>query len=264
MEIANKWRSLGYQHIVWELLRYFLSLRGADHQKRWLDRLKQSNVIATEGAQIEIAADAVNLFFEYLEARSQAFATQYQKLRNESEALDFCLSLGLKVGKTVTKNTDHHQASKALVGAVSFIAEEGCRKIGISVNTNPQRRCIWCTTNGLHVTARNLDGALPSTTNPIAIWEIKEYWGKTSGGSKMSDAVYECNLVGRELRDFERASGISVKHLVFVDGKDQWFARQSDFRRFIDLAFQGLIDELYVGRDVETVWSQRIEGLARP
>ena len=54
------------------------------------------------------------------------------------------------------------------------------------------------------------------------VWEIKEYWGKTKGGSKMSDAVYECALVGLELRDFEERTGAPrVQHVVFVDGKDQ-------------------------------------------
>lgn len=70
----------------------------------------------------------------------------------------------------------------------------------------------------------------------------------------MSDAVYECNLVGRELREFEERSGAKVAHVVFVDGKEQWFHRQSDMKRFIDLFHQGLIDNLFVGRDVETEW----------
>jgi hypothetical protein len=62
----------------------------------------------------------------------------------------------------------------------------------------------------LHVSARNLDGAIPSLANPYLVWEIKEYWGKTKGGSKMSDAVYECHLVGLELRDFETRGGLTV------------------------------------------------------
>jgi len=70
----------------------------------------------------------------------------------------------------------------------------------------------------------------------------------------MSDAVYECNLVGRELREFEDRTGFRVVHLVFVDGKSQWTARQSDFKRFIDLLNQGLIDHLIVGKEVEADW----------
>jgi hypothetical protein len=106
------------------------------------------------------------------------------------------------------------------------------------------------------VTARNLDGAIPALTNPTVVWEIKEYWGKTKGGSKMSDALYECNLVGLELREFEEYAGLRVAHIVFLDGKEQWTVRRSDVVRFIDLHNQGLIDHLIVGREVENDWAR--------
>ena len=111
--------------------------------------------------------------------------------------------------------------------------------------------------------ARNPDGAVPSLLNPVVVWEIKEYWGKTGGGSKMSDAVYECHLVGRELRDFERRSGIRAQHIAFLDGKEQWESRKSDMLRFIDLFHQGLIDHLIVGREVETEWEALLSGILK-
>lgn len=121
---------------------------------------------------------------------------------------------------------------------------------------------MWLVDNQLHVTARNLDGAIPSLDSPEIVWEIKEYWGKTSGGGKMSDAVYECALVGREPRDFEERSGAPrVRHVVFLDGKDQWASRRSDLKRFIDLFHQGLIDHLFIGRDVETKWKELLNSL---
>ena len=76
---------------------------------------------------------------------------------------------------------------------------------------------------------------MPSLENPTLVWEIKEYWGKTKGGSKMSDAVYECHLVGLELRMFEEKIGRSIRHAVFVDGKEQWSHRKSDLLRFIEI-----------------------------
>jgi hypothetical protein len=140
---------------------------------------------------------------------------------------------------------------------VSYIAGEHRRSRGLRVDVAPTRRCVWLEGNHLHVTARNIDGAIPSLESPEAIWEIKEYWGKTKGGSKMSDAVYECALVGRELREFEeRISAPHVLHIAFVDGKEQWSHRVSDLRRFIDLFHQGIIDHLMVGRDVETEWKK--------
>ena len=97
--------------------------------------------------------------------------------------------------------------------------------------------------------------------NPGIIWEIKEYWGKTSGGSKMSDAVYECHLVGMEIRHFEEKARCKINHVVFVDGKDQWAVRQSDLNRFIDLLNQGLIDYLFVGKAIETEWEPTLTSL---
>lgn len=77
----------------------------------------------------------------------------------------------------------------------------------------------------------------------------------------MSDAVYECHLVGLELRDYEGRGGSRVTHVVFLDGADQWTSRKSDMRRFIDLLNQGLIDHLIVGREVEGEWEPLLHSL---
>jgi hypothetical protein len=146
---------------------------------------------------------------------------------------------------------------------VSGIAHRVCQSRGVGFVAKPSTRCVWCVENGLHVTARNLDGAVPSLANPWLIWEIKEYWGKTGGGSKMSDAVYECNLVGRELRDFEEVTALDRRlvHIVFADGREQWQARVTDLRRLIDLFHQGLIDHLFIGREVESAWEETLDAL---
>lgn len=248
MELDGKWRRLGSKHLLWDVLRYYLSIRGAKRQHAWIENLISRNKIATESAEFPVSAETVELLGDHLTVRSATAVEAISRLRTEKQAIAFCKANGVKVRKTSTRTRVHHQASKALVGAVDFVA----RGVTDEVNTDPQTRCIWCSTNALHVTARNVDGATPSTSNPKVIWEIKEYWGKTKGGSKMSDAVYECHLVGRELLDFEAISGIAVKHAVFIDGKDQWGYRVSDLKRLIDLTYQGLIDRLFVGRDVET------------
>lgn len=181
---------------------------------------------------------------------------QKANLRSEDEALLFCEKIGVSVGKTATKNQGHHQSSKSLVGAVTKISSEIAQKFKLSIDVDPQHRCVWFQEKHLYITARNLDGAIPCLVNPFLVWEIKEYWGKTSGGSKMSDAVYECLLVGRELREYEEKHHSRIHHAVFIDGKEQWSSRESDFIRFIDLYNQGIIDELIVGKDVESKWGK--------
>lgn len=248
MELDGKWKRLGSRHLLWDVLRYYLSIRGPIRQQNWIENLVSRNRIATEAAEFLVPKKTVDLLVEYLSVRDKTCLDAKQRLRTEVEALAFCKDNRVKVRKTATRTRVHHQASKSLIGAVDLIA----KSVTPNVNTDPQTRCIWSNENALHVSARNVDGAAPSTTNPKVIWEIKEYWGKTKGGSKMSDAVYECHLVGRELIDFEAASGIVVQHAVFVDGKEQWGHRVSDLKRLIDLTHQGLIDRLFVGRDVET------------
>jgi hypothetical protein len=68
--------------------------------------------------------------------------------------------------------------------------------------------------------------------------------------------VYECHLVGLELRSYEEKSDSRIIHVVFLDGKSQWQYRISDLKRFIDLLNQGFIDYLFVGREVEEDWER--------
>lgn len=264
MNATAECKKLGWRHPVWDLLRFFLSIKGANRIATWLEQLRNFSTIDVEGAgAFPVNADDVKLFFAYLDQREKDFAEAFALLRVEEEAVSFCKTNSIAVKQVKTKNQDHHQSSAAMVATVSAIANRVCDEIGIKTNTAPQARCVWLHEKGLHVTARNMDGTLPMLANPAIIWEIKEYWGQTSGGSKMSDAVYECNLVGRELREFEERSGISVAHVVFVDGKIQWTARKSDLKRFLDLMNQGLIDYVFVGKEVETSWEPTLRQLIK-
>ena len=263
MRGSERWLALGLRHPMWDLHRFYLSLaKQKAFQRKWLQELKTKRTIdLPDGTSLPVENKVVDLFFEYLDEREVQYAQAEADLRSEEEALAFCAGRGVTVGRTATKSSDHHQSSKAMIAAVSAIAHEVCAKHGVGMEPDPQTRCVWCNENGLHVSARNLDGAIPALANPQIVWEIKEYWGKTSGGSKMSDAVYECHLVGLELRDYEARGGQHVTHIVFVDGRDQWAARKSDMRRFIDLMNQGLVDYLIVGRQVETEWAQVLDEL---
>jgi hypothetical protein len=216
-------------------------------------------MVTGDGKRFRLPKEDVALLLEYLPSCNEDAARAFEAFRTEAEGLSYCQKSGVAVALTRTKMEGHHQSSKCLVAAVTAIAKDICAKRSLTVNANPQARCVWFTNRGLHVTARNLDGAIPALTNPMVVWEIKEYWGKTKGGSKMSDALYECNLVGLELREFEEHAGIRIVHVVFLDGKEQWAVRRSDVVRFIDLHQQGLIDHLIVGREVEDDWSSILQ-----
>jgi hypothetical protein len=267
--VAAEYQNFGWQHELWDVVRYFRSI-GRDEKNLtefWFNHLKEKSslavIFAEKGSKkydihgsVPLKKDTIDLFFKYLADSESQYNSLKSRLRTEEESMNFCEILGVKVGKTETKSKEHHQSSKSLVAAVTHISSEIAAKRGFKIDVDPQHRCVWFKERELYVTARNLDGAIPSLVNPFVVWEIKEYWGKTKGGSKMSDAVYECLLVGRELREYEEKHGSKIHHIVFVDGKEQWGHRVSDLIRFIDLYNQGIIDDLIVGRDVEERWSK--------
>ena len=69
----------------------------------------------------------------------------------------------------------------------------------------------------LRTLSRRVDGAFPSSVNPIAIWEIKEYYYTTTFGSRVADGVYETLLDGMELEELREHESIDVKHYRMVD-----------------------------------------------
>lgn len=263
MRVERKWRRLGWRHPLWDYVRFYSVVRGQkkDLRDKWIANMREARLEIVQGQYIPIEPDYARLFFEYLDARDRDFATADTALRTEEQALAFCKSMQVEALKNVTQLAGYYQSSKALIAGVAAVAQLVCDQKEKTFVSSPQRRCAWLVDHNLHVTARNLDGAIPPLANPNIIWEIKEYWGQTKGGSKMSDAVYECNLVGRELREFEERAGTKISHIVFIDGKEQWSHRQSDLKRFIDLFHQGIIDYLFVGEEVETDWGKLLESL---
>lgn len=257
----HDWGKSDWTDPMWEIVRFYCSLRG-NKQKEFFNQLTADSGEAEDWSSL-LAVDASILSNakEYIEKRSVYLTQALGDLREEEDAIEYCEQNGFEFARTKTRSRDHHQSSKTLVATVTSVAQKVCEEHGLGLVPDPQTRCVWQHEGTLHVSARNLDGAIPSLQNPFVIWEIKEYWGKTSGGSKMSDAVYECQLVGKEIREYEGKSDASISHLVFLDGKNQWQSRKSDLARFIDLECQGLIDRLFVGVDVESKWEEYLTAL---
>ena len=261
MKTAN-WRKLGWENPVWELVRYYLSITTNAEREVFVKTLKAESAAKIGKVDLRLEGEVAAQLVEYLDFRRTLWEAADKMLRTENEAKAYCKKKFNELPKTTqTKNQEHHQSSKAMVLTTTRLSEAVCKEFGMPIEPNPQRRCVWVVDQQLHVTARNLDGAIPGLVDPFLVWEIKEYWGTTSGGSKMSDAVYECALVGRELRDFEKRTKMHVEHAVLLDGKAQWTSRKSDLLRFYDLYHQGLIDTLIVGREVETAWQPFVKSV---
>jgi hypothetical protein len=99
--------------------------------------------------------------------------------------------------------------------------------------------------------ARWVDGAFPSTVNPVAVWEIKEYYYTTTFGSRIADGVYESLLDGMELEELREHEGIEVKHYLMVDAYDTWWNMgRSYLCRIVDMLHMGFVDEVLFGSEV--------------
>jgi len=104
----------------------------------------------------------------------------------------------------------------------------------------------------LSTMARRVDGAFPSTVDPIAIWEIKEYYYTTTFGSRIADGVYETLLDGMEIEELREHEDISVKHYLMVDGYRAWWGDgKSYLYRIFDMLHMGYVDEVLFGREIK-------------
>ena len=119
--------------------------------------------------------------------------------------------------------------------------------------------------------SRRVDGAFPQIVNPIAIWEIKEYYYTTTFGSRVADGVYETLLDGMELEEPEKEAHRKIHHLLVVDDPFTWWVKgRSYLCRIIDMLHMGYVDEVIFGREVLTrmpklakEWRAEYEKLSR-
>ncbi len=103
----------------------------------------------------------------------------------------------------------------------------------------------------LRTFSRRMDGAFPSVVNPIAVWEIKEYYYTTTFGSRVADGVYETLLDGMEIEELATAEGIDVLHYLMIDAHYTWWeCGKSYLCRIVDMLHMGYVDEVLVGREI--------------
>ena len=137
-----------------------------------------------------------------------------------------------------------------LTGIVNMLVEAN---IGAAPCDYDPRSLTTITHDGmpLRTLSRRVDGAFPYVVNPIAIWEIKEYYYTTTFGSRVADGVYETLLDGMELEELEIAAQRKVQHILFIDDYFTWWeCGRSYLCRMIDMLHMGYVDEIVFGREV--------------
>lgn len=170
------------------------------------------------------------------------------------------------LGRTRSRRAPHMNKQKGekrhpayLASMVSLIAEE---ILGPKGFVDDARRLSVVSTDGIAEFAfsRRFDGALPTVANPSAVWEIKEYYGTTTFGSRVADGVYETLLDGAEINEAEKIFRTRIKHFLFIDDRFTWWeCGRSYLCRIIDMLHTGHVDEVFFGREVVTEWRKALE-----
>ena len=146
-----------------------------------------------------------------------------------------------------------------LTGIVNMLVEQA---IGKSTCDYDPRVLTTITRDGVPVRtlSRRVDGAFPSSINPVAIWEVKEYYNTKTFGSRVADGVYETLLDGMELEELFEHEKIPVQHLLMVDDEFTWWqCGRSYLCRMIDMLHMGYVDELLFGYEV----IEQLPGIAK-
>lgn len=150
----------------------------------------------------------------------------------------------------MNKQTGTKKAPAYLTGLVNMIIEANSQ--GLPCDYDPRQLTVLTKDNlPLRTLARRVDGAFPSSVNPIAVWEIKEYYYTTTFGSRVADGIYETLMDGLELEELAEHENIKVQHYLIVDAYDTWWKQGKSYLcRIIDLLHMGLIDEALFGYEV--------------
>lgn len=220
----------------------------------------------------EVGNDLGELLCDYFEFRADILNNYVRKqLMTADEAAEEFENLRKRLRSDrpipMNKQTGLKKRPAYLTAIVNMLIEAHLG--GLTCDYSP-RQLTTITRGGvpLRTLARWVDGAFPSAVNPIAVWEIKEYYHTTTFGSRIADGVYETLLDGLELEELRDHEGIDVLHYLFVDAyKTWWDDGRSYLCRMIDTLHMGYVDAILFGREAMTAvpeivreWKRRGRG----
>ena len=150
----------------------------------------------------------------------------------------------------MNKQKGDKAAPAYFTGIINMLVATGLK--GAECNYSPMKlTTITRDSVAVRTLSRRVDGAFPAVVNPVAVWEIKEYYYTTTFGSRIADGVYETLVDGMELEELREHEGIDVKHYLMVDAYNTWWKMGKSYLcRMVDMLHMGYVDEVLFGREV--------------
>lgn len=237
------------------------------YTERGQDRVKVPSFSEIEYALTELGLDPTKCVLRngtptslgrkllgYFAFRSDVLTNTVQhQLMTADEAREVFLSLQRDKTHDVPLPMNKQKAAKRqpafFTGIVNMLVARGLN--GAKCDYSP-RQLTTVSRSGsvLRTLSRRLDGAFPAAVNPVAVWEIKEYYYTTTFGSRVADGVYETLLDGMELLDLRKNEGIHVSHYLMVDAYQTWWCQGKSYLcRMMDMLHMGYVDEILFGRE---------------
>ncbi len=214
-------------------------------------QLRTSHIVSEKGrtkafgkklaAYFEYRANVLNQFVEPRLMNKETAAALFHEQREK-----LCSHCPVPMNK----QKGEKKAPAYFTGMINMLIDANLQ--GLLCDYDP-RELTTITRNGepIRTLARRVDGAFPGPVNPIAVWEIKEYYYTTTFGSRVADGVYESLLDGVELEELREHEGIDVKHYLMVDDHYTWWdCGRSYLCRIIDMLHMGYVDEVLFGREI--------------
>lgn len=183
----------------------------------------------------------------------------------EAESLFGKVRASLRSSTPIPMNKQKGKKRKPafLTGLVSMLVDAHRKEVPCDLDP---RQLTSVTKDGFPVRtlARRVDGAFPSAIDPVALWEIKEYYHTTTFGSRVADGVYETLLDGMELEELRQNEGIHVRHYLILDARFTWWeCGRSYLCRVIDILHMGYVDEVLFGRETVKRLPELVKGWVR-
>lgn len=211
-------------------------------------------------AYYEYRADLLNKEVEPLLMTSEQAAKLYEELQTQ---------LKISVAVPMNKQSDEKKKPAYFTAMISMLIQANLG--GLPCNYNPQELTTVTRNKApFRTLARRVDGGFPGPVDPLAVWEIKEYYYTTTFGSRVADGVYETLLDGMELEELDAAlrelaqhddRPTHIQHLLMVDAHFTWWIKgRSYLCRIIDMLHMGYVDEVLFGKEIVSRMPEIVKG----